>query len=204
MSTLKRLGVAAVAFAALAAGSMAEAGQIGIAGFSGGETVTTFDGLGLPFTSPAPLVLDGNTYTTDDGTIRYTDPNSFDADCNGQCIGNNTETGWIDVVLGGLANRVGARIGGANTSYAGFVEFFDLADVLLGSVAYGDNPGMVFVGWEDAGGIGRARFHDTAANGRIVHMDDFRFEGAIPEPATLALLGLGLAGLGVARRRKAA
>jgi hypothetical protein len=32
---------------------------------------------------------------------------------------------------------------------------------------------------------------------------DGSIEGAIPEPATVALLGLGLLGLGLARRRRA-
>jgi hypothetical protein len=201
MTCLRQILVAVAVFSS----ATASAGQIGIVDFSGGETVTSFDNLGLGFTTATPLVFDGNTYTTDDGILRYTDPNTFDADCNGECIGNDSDLGWIDVVLGGAYDRVGARVGGADTSYNGLVDFFGVGDVLLGTVAFGNNAGMVFAGWEDFGGITRVRFNDTASNGRIVHLDDFRFENVrVPEPGSLAMFGLGLAGLVVARRRKAA
>jgi len=201
MIRLKQLLVAVAVFSS----ATASAGQIGIGDFSGGETVTSFDNLGLGFTTATPLVFDGNTYTTDNGILRYTDPNGFDADCNGECIGNDSDLGWIDVVLGGTFDRVGARVGGASTSYNGLVDFFGVGDVLLGSVAFGNNAGMVFTGWEDFGGITRVRFNDTASNGLILHLDDFRFERvAVPEPGSLVMLAFGLAGLVVARRRKAA
>ncbi len=44
----------------------ANATPIGIDAFSGSETVTTFNNLGLPFLNTGSLSLDGNTYTTDD------------------------------------------------------------------------------------------------------------------------------------------
>jgi len=82
-----------------------------------------------------------------------------------------------------------------------------MANNLLGSVNFGNNAGMVFVGWEDLSvGIGRVRFTDTASNGRILHLDDFRFEAAnvVPLPGTLALAGLALLGMGFVRRSQKA
>ena len=194
----------------LAAPVAAQAGPIGIGDFSGSETVSTYDGLGLPFTNSAPVVIDGNSYTTDDGFLRYS--STFDPDCTNECIGNNSDLGWIDVALGGPATRVGALVGGDRVSYTGFVEFFDVSDVLLGSVNFGGNTGLIFAGWEDAGGISRMRVTDTASNGLITHMEDLRFEGRavndpgptpVPAPATLGLLIGGLAALGMRRRKKA-
>ena len=36
----------------------------------------------------------------------------------------------------------------------------------------------------------------------VPKLDNLRFDGAIPEPASLALFGVGLAGLFAARRRR--
>lgn len=184
--------MAAVVVACSAAVAPAFAGQIGIGDFSGGETVTTFDGLGLDFFNPTPIAIDGNTYVTDSGFLRYFPPFPL---CSGSCIGNDTEPGFIDVTLGGPATRAGARVG-INGTWSGTVEFYDLVNALLGTVTFTDeSAGLQFAGWESAGGIGRMRLVDGSPdNFSVIIMDDFRFENVnvqVPEPSSMALFGLG-------------
>lgn len=181
----------------------ANAGPIGIGDFSGSETVSTFDGLGLPFDNATPLIIDGNTFTTDNGFLRWHSFGAVYGCATGteECIGNNSDLGYIDVIFGSPVIRAGAFVGISGGT--GVAEFYSLTDTLLGSV--GTGPGMEFAGWEDLAGISRFRFTDTSSNELISLMDDLRFEGQaeVPAPATLLLFGLGLAGLGWARRKKA-
>jgi hypothetical protein len=196
-----KIGVLSVSLA-LACGA-ALAGQIGrpisAEDFGPGALLTTFDDLSLSFRNPAPLVLDGNTFTTESGTFRYGTSADFGSylDCNRECIGNETELGYIDVALGSTASRIGASVGGKGP-FTGRVEFFGAGDALLGTVKFAGNESrLVFVGWENLGaaGITRARFHDTAKNGSILGLDDLRFESPVPEPGSFAMFAAGLAAL---------
>jgi hypothetical protein len=70
--------------------------------------------------------------------------------------------------------------------------------------AVGSAPNeLITVSW--ASGISRVRLAGSPEGGSLV-IDNLTYDtgaASVPEPATLGLLGLGLAGLGIVRRRKA-
>ena len=178
----------------------ADAGQIGIGDFGPDAQTTTFDGLGLPFENDAPLVIDDDTFDSDDSVLRYV---RFPSCFANECLANNTSLGFIDILLAEPSQRAGAYVSGIIGGWAIRADFFDAADTLLGSVLLANGPAFtpVFLGWEDPGGIARIRFDHLFAPNFVFIVDDLT-TGMIPEPATGMLVGLGLVGLGALRRRR--
>jgi len=194
--TLSVVGVLAL----LAWATLGEAASIGPGAFVSPTTVT-YDGLGLPFFNATPIVIAGDMYTTDDGRLRYF--TSFGGCTGTNCIGNDTDGGFIDVVLGGPVQRLGAFFGVDDSTWAADVSFFNAANILLGTVSISGNPSAFgFAGWEDVGGISRMHAVDTLANSRVIVMDNLMKESgsrSVPLPSSLWLLGGSIAALLVGR-----
>ncbi|HMT79954.1 MAG TPA: PEP-CTERM sorting domain-containing protein [Azonexus sp.] len=75
----------------------------------------------------------------------------------------------------------------------------------LSGVALSSSGVPVFAGWEDAGGIGGLSLTQTGQSWSPI-IDNVEWGGvrnAIPEPGSLVLFGLALAGLGMSRRKGA-
>lgn len=105
--------------------------------------------------------------------------------------------------------RVGLDVGIGPATYQ--IDFFGLGLSLLGTItgsvtSTAGAGSEFFAGWQDAAGILRIQITETSGENELVGgLDNVRFELAaqVPTPTTLVLFGLGLAGLGFARRKKA-
>lgn len=112
--------------------------------------------------------------------------------------------------LGGLPNAVGIvwTDGGGTITFEAFDALNQSLGILTGSHAdgsfYGTTAEDRFYGATNTGGISRIHISNTSGGIEVDHLQ-YGLTGAVsvPEPASLALLGIGLAGLGAMRFRKA-
>ncbi|MCR9293481.1 MAG: PEP-CTERM sorting domain-containing protein [bacterium] len=171
----------------------ARADMVDIGDFGEDAFLTDFNNLGLPTLNAPPLVIGGNVFDIDSSAIRYNASGSVViSGMSGENISNSTDEGFIDVQFFSPVLRAGAVFGSTLQGWTATVSFFDASNNQLGFINIAGNGGEgVFAGWEDSALINRMRVTDTSANGRVMVMDDLRYE-FVPEPSSglcLALLG---------------
>lgn len=181
-----KLAVAAIGAAAILGSTLADAATLDFSSFSSGNS-------GL-----STLVVGDGTFNVPTGTVFVYRPGDF---------GGFTTSGGMCALSGNCQHDFTLSFAFPVTNLVFEAAFFNTGD----SVAVEAFDGVASVGSlsitaDGTYNFGSARItslsFDDSSTGAGFGFGDFRYDRSVPEPGTLALLGLGLASLAGTRRRK--